>query len=178
MKGIVYHGSVQDNIEILMPKIGTHRKKCVYASRNKCVALLFANRGNGDLDTMIGTINKELMIVERRAGILNELYNHKGYIYALEDTTFAHYKYLWSRELISFEPVEVKNKIEVPNILKKLEDEEKKKHIKIYRYPSRPASIPLDNSDLIAKYKKFEEKGLKGSIDKLLSVYPEFKDKV
>ena len=46
-------------------------------------------------------------------------------------TTFAHYKYLWSRELISFEPVEVKNKIEVPNILKKLEDEEKKKHIKI-----------------------------------------------
>lgn len=178
MKGIVYHGSVEDNIEVLTPKIGTHRKKCVYASRNKCVALLFANRGNRDLDTMIGTINKELMVVERREGVLESLYNRKGYIYELDDATFAHYNYLWSRELISFEEVKVKNKIEVPNILEKLEDEEKKKHIKIYRYPSRPSSIPLDNSDLIAKYKKFEEKGIKGAIDKLLSIYPEFKDKI
>lgn len=178
MKGIVYHGSIEDNIKILMPKIGTHRKKCVYATRNKCVALLFACRGNGDLDTMIGTINKELMVVERREGVLKELYDYKGYIYELDDKTFSHYNYLWSKELISFEPVKVKNKIEVPNILKKLEEEEVKKHIKIYRYPDRPASIPLDNSDLISKYKKFEEKGLKGAIDKLLSIYPEFEDKV
>lgn len=178
MKGIVYHGSLENNIMILEPKMGTHRKKCVYATRNKCVALLFAKRGNGDLDTMIGTINKELIVVERREGVLKELYDRKGYIYEVSDATFAHYNYLWSKELISFEQVKVENKIEIPNILEKLKDEAKKKHIKIYHYPDRPASIPLDNSDLIAKYKKFEEKGLKGAIDKLLSVYPEFKDRV
>lgn len=178
MKGIVYHGSIEDNLEILTPKMGTHRKKCVYATRNKCVALLFANRGNKDLDTMIGTINRKLIVVERREGVLKELYDHKGYIYMLNDNTFSHYKYLWSKELISFEEVKINNKIEIPNILKKLESEEVKKHIKIYRYPERPASVPLDNSDLIAKYKIFEEKGFKGSIDKLLSVYPEFKDRI
>ena len=178
MKGIVYHESIEDNLEILTPKMGTHRKKCVYATRNKCVALLFANRGNKDLDTMIGTINRKLIVVERREGVLKELYDHKGYIYMLNDNTFSHYKYLWSKELISFEEVKINNKIEIPNILKKLESEEVKKHIKIYRYPERPASVPLDNSDLIAKYKIFEEKGFKGSIDKLLSVYPEFKDRI
>ena len=178
MKGIVYHGSIEDNLEILTPKMGTHRKKCVYATRNKCVALLFANRGNKDLDTMIGTINRKLIVVERREGVLKELYDHKGYIYMLNHNTFSHYKYLWSKELISFEEVKINNKIEIPNILKKLESEEVKKHIKIYRYPERPASVPLDNSDLIAKYKIFEEKGFKGSIDKLLSVYPEFKDRI
>lgn len=178
LKGIVYHGSMEDNIEILTPQIGTHRKKCVYATRNKCVSLLFANRGNKDLDTMIGTINGKLIVVERREGVLKELYDHKGYIYVLDDKTFSHYKYLWSKELISFSSVKVKNKIEVPNILKKLENEEVKKHIKIYHYPDRPSSVPLDNSDLITKYKIFEERGLKGSIDKLLSVYPEFKDRL
>ncbi len=69
LKGIVYHGSMEDNIEILTPQIGTHQKKCVYATRNKCVALLFANRGNKDLDTIIKTINGKLIVVERREGL-------------------------------------------------------------------------------------------------------------
>lgn len=178
MKGIVCYGSLNDNIKVLKPELGKHRKKCVYASRNKCVAMLYSNRGKGDLDVLIGTINKELIVVERRKGVFKELYDRKGYIYEVSDATFAHYNYLWSKELISFEEVKVENKIEIPNILEKLEDEDKKKHIKIYHYPDRPSSIPLDNSDLIAKYKKLEEKGLKGSIDKLLSVYPEFKDRI
>lgn len=38
--------------------------------------------------------------------------------------------------------------------------------------------MPIDNSDLIEKYIKFERQGLKGSIDRLLEVYPEFKEKV
>lgn len=178
MKGIVCYGSLEDNIKVLTPKATARRKKGVYASRNKCVAMLFANRGNGDLDTIIGTINKELIVVERREGVLRELYDRKGYIYEVSDATFARYEYLWNKELVSFEKVKVENKIEIPNLLEKLEDEDKKKHLKIYHYPDRPASIPLDNSDLIAKYKKFEEKGLKGSIDKLLSIYPEFKDRI
>lgn len=38
--------------------------------------------------------------------------------------------------------------------------------------------MPIDNSDLIEKYIKFERQGLKGSIDGLLEVYPEFEESV
>ncbi len=34
--------------------------------------------------------------------------------------------------------------------------------------------IPLDNSDLIDKYIIFEKQGIKGAVNKLLQIYPEF----
>ena len=86
---------------------------------------------------------------------------------------------MWSLEVISFEK-EIKpiKKTYYPNILKALENEEKKGNLIMYRYPNRPKDMPIDNSDLIEKYIKFEEKGLKGSIDRLLEVYPEFENKI
>ena len=178
MDCLVYHGSENGNLKIIEPKVSTHQKSCVYATDNKCTALLFIGKGNGDLDTLIGTINGELTLVERRDGVLDAWYNHSGYIYVLDGSTFNHYDYLWSKEVISFEAVKVIEKIKIPNILKEIENEELKGNIKVYRYPNRPSTIPLDNSDLIEKYIDFEKQGLIGSIDQLLKIYPEFKDRI
>lgn len=132
-------------------------------------------KGNGDLDIDISSVDGKVQLVERRAGVLEKLYSKEGYLYELDSSTFNHYEYLWSLEVISFEK-EIKplNKIYYSNILEAIIEEEKKGNITIYRYPNRPESIPLDNSDLIEKYIGFEKRGLTGAIDDLLRIYPEF----
>ena len=51
MEKIVYHGSHNGNIEIIKAHVSTHQKKCIYATDNKVIAMLFMNKGMGDLDT-------------------------------------------------------------------------------------------------------------------------------
>ena len=81
--------------------------------------------------------------------------------------------------MISFETsIEPLSITHIPNILDALEQKEKEGSLKIYRYPERPKNVPLDNSDLIDKYIRFEKQGLTGAIDDLLEVYPEFREEV
>ena len=74
MEEVVYHGSKEKINEITAHK-STHQKECIYATPNKVVSLLFMGKGQGDLDTMIGVIDGELTLVERRPNILNDIYN-------------------------------------------------------------------------------------------------------
>lgn len=179
MNKIVYHGSPNGNLELLVARRSTHQKKCIYATDNKVVALLFMGKGNGDLDTRISNVNGKLELVERRFGILEKLYNRERYLYELDGVTFNHYDYLWSLEVISFEKeIKPRNKIYYPCILDAIIEEEKEGNIIIYRYPSRPQDMPVDNSDLIKKYVSFEKQGLTGAIFDLLSIYPEFSSRV
>lgn len=177
MENVVYHGSPDPNLSKIEAHISTHKKNCIYATKKLVVALTFMGKGNGDLDTMLSSIGGNIILVERREGVLKSLYDKEGYIYTLDGSTFSSYDYLWKEEVISFEPsIDIIDKTYYPNILTALEEEEKKGNITIYRYPNRPEYVPLDNSDLIDKYIKFEEKGLVGAIDDLLRIYPEFKD--
>ena len=168
---VVYHGSSNSNLEIIKSHKSTHKLDCIYATDNIVVALLFICDSNGDLDTRVSSVNGKLELVERREGVLKSLYDRDGYIYVLDGSTFSHYDYLWSKEVISFEkelkPVE---KIYIKNVLDSIFEEEKKGNIKIYRYPDRPKDVPLDNSDLIDKFIGF------GAVDDLLKIYPEFSD--
>ncbi len=179
MKEIVYHGSPNGNMDKITPHKSTHKKECIYASTSKVVSLLFVGKGHGGLDTMIADIDGKLILVERRPNVLNSIYNKGGYIYELDAKTFKHYDYLWSKEVISFEK-ELKplNKTYHKNILESLIEEEQKGNLKIYKYPNRPENVPLDNSDLIDKYIKFEKSGLTGAINDLLEIYPEFTNAV
>lgn len=175
MDKVVYHGSPNGNIEELKPNICYHQKNCIYATDNLAVAMIFMGKGHGDLDTRISSVNGIPELVERREGVLEHLYNKEGYIYELDGTSFEHYDYLWSLEVISFEnSIKPINHIYYPNILSALTDEEKKGNIIIYRYPNRPKEMPLDNSDLIDEYISRENKGHKGEIEHLLNIYPEF----
>lgn len=179
MDKIVYHGSSNGDIDSLKPHISTHLKECIYATDQKVVALLFMGKGNGDLDKRLSYNNGKIELIERREGVLDKIYNKAGYLYELDGRTFNHYDYLWGAEVISFEK-EIKplKKTYYPNILEAIEEEERLGNITIYRYPNRPDSMPLDNSDLIEKYISFEEKGIPDAISHLLKIYPEFTDEV
>lgn len=173
MQNIVYHGS-PDNLEVIKAHKSTHQKTCIYASPKKEVALLFSAKGNGDLDLRISKVDGHLEVVERRSGVLKNLYDKSGYLYELDGQNFSSYDYLWSLEVISFlSSITPLKKVYYPNILRSLTEEEEKGNLKIYRYPERPSDMPLDNSDLIAKYTNYEKQGIKGSISYLLSIYPE-----
>ena len=179
MSKVVYHGSPNGDIEVLMAHRSTHLKECIYATDSKVVAFLFMGKGNGDLDTKIACVNGKLELVERREGVLEALYNKDGYLYELDGSTFNHYDYLWSLEMISFEKqIRPIKKTYYSNILSAIIEEEEKGNITIYRYPNRPKNVPLDNSDLIEKYISFEKKGLANSITRLLSIYPEFAERI
>ena len=179
MKNIVYHGSPNGNIKELKANKSTHKIECIYATDNIAIAKLFMGRGRGDLDFVIGTDDDIPYIVERREGVLKETYNKEGYLYEMDGTTFEHYDFLWSPEVISKEKsIKINNCIYYPNILEELKEEVKRGNLIIYEYPNRPKKVPLDNSDLINKYIEFENKGHKGAIDNLLMVYPELRERV
>lgn len=180
MKEIVYHGSQNGDIKELTARMSTHQKLCIYATSYQVVALInSAPKGHRDLDIIVSSVDGMIELVERRPGVFKNLFDNKGYIYELDGETFSHYDYLWSKEVISFEKaIKPLNKITIDNILVELEKEEKQGNIKIFRYPNRPENIPLDNSDLIEKYIKYEESGLTGAISELIAVYPEFKERV
>ncbi len=126
MKDIVYHGSPNGDITELKPRKSTHQKECIYASDNKTIALLFMGKGKGDLDTEISFYDGELILVERRLGILKTLYDKPGYLYELDGSTFDHYDYLWSGEVISFaQTIKPQKKVFIPNILNAIEEERK-----------------------------------------------------
>lgn len=175
MNKIVYHGSPNGNIEIIKAQLGTHQKKCIYATDNKIIAMLFMNRGMGDLDTIKEYDNGLPILIERRQGVLEKIYNTSGYIYELDGSSFKHYDYLWEPEVISFESaIKPIKKTYYDNILMTLNEEAKSGNLKIYKYPNRPNYIPLDNSDLIDKYINFKLNGIKGAVNTLLTIYPEF----
>lgn len=173
MKDYVYHGSSKDNLKIIEPSISTHNKNCVYATPYPEFALLFMSDAT-DLDVRITSIDNKLTIIERKDNVLSTLYNKKGYLYTLDGSSFKHYDYLMSREVISFESVKVIKKEIIDNILDRLLEYERLGKLKIYHYPDRPSDMPLDNSDLIDQFINIEKNGRKGAIDFLLSKYPEF----
>ena len=181
MENIVYRGSPHGNIEEFRINESTHKVKCLYAAEKKAVAMLFMGRGRGDLDTFISTHDGVPYIVERREGVLKNSYDHDGYLYEIDGSTFRHEDYLWPAEVISTaETLKPLSCTYYSNILKALHEEEKKGNLKMSYYPDRPEyiDIPLDNSDLIEKYINFDKKGHRGAIDNLLEIYPELKDKV
>ena len=178
MSKVVYHGSPKGDIEIFKPNVSTHQINCIYATDNKTIALLYMSRSNGDLDTDIEIKDGKIILVERRAGVLDNIYNKGGYLYELDGESFNHYDFLWDAEVISYEEnLKPIRKTYYDNILKEIEKAELSGEIIIYRYPNRPKEIPLDNSDLIDKYISFYKMGNKGIIDKFLMLYPELKEK-
>lgn len=178
MENKVYHGSPNGNIEKLVPHKSTHQKEGIYGTDHKAVAMLYMAKWS-DLDLRVSNVLGKPEVVERRDGVLKELYEKSGYLYELDGSTFSHYDYLWSLEVISFASEIIPlNKIYYSNILQTILEEEKKGNIVIYEYPHRPKNMPLDNSDLIDKFVNFEKRGLKGAVDDLLRVYPEFTSRV
>ena len=52
----------------------------------------------------------------------------------------------------------------------------KRGDVNLYLYPNRPDYIPLDNSDLIPKFARYNKNSR--AVESFLQIYPELKDKL
>ena len=83
--------------------------------------------------------------------------------------------FLWKPEVISYCDEPVLEEIPIKNVLTKLQEYQKDNKLKIYVFPNRPDYIPLDNSDLILRAKKFESMGIENAVEELFALYPQLR---
>ena len=177
MNNIVYHGSSNGDLTVLKPHKSTHMNNYVYATSNPAIALIFSVENHGDLDFDLRVVDGKIIFTERREGIF-EKYNSSGYLYILDATNFKNMDNLWEGEVVSEFEEKVLSCVQIPNILKKLEEYVQNGSMIIYRYPNKPDLIPKDDSDLVEKYIGFEKMGHKGAVDNMLFAFPELQQQV
>lgn len=136
-----YHISQQKGLTELRPRVSTHGKAWVYALKDPKIGIVFAGRddlGNkaDDNFTQYG-INKKGIpeIFELYEGCFNEIFKGKDYyIYELEDSGFKANQTSWSPEWVSANKTKVVGCRYVKDILKEIENLEKKGEFIIHRY--------------------------------------------
>lgn len=173
----VYHGSPVSNLKVIQPRSSTHMKKWVYATYSKAIATIFLSSKGSDLYYYLsGTGKKDdpVILVERKENMFKNIFNVSGSIYKLSAINFLENKTGWSAEVVSDKEEKVISEYYIENVydeLLKLADTNK---LKLYLYPNRPNNIPVDNSDLIYRVKKWEKNGF--NVQKFFDLYPEFED--
>lgn len=176
----VYHGSKISGLKKLRKRSSTHQKEWVYATSSKAVATIFINNGGGDLTYKLrgtGTKESPIVLIERKEGMFDKIFNLSGSLYTLKKDNFKEGQTGWSPEVVSEFDEEVLHEEHIENVLEKLNELANNGEIELYRYPNRPDSVPLDNSDLIPKIIKYKSKGITDMVDKFLKIYPELADK-
>ena len=150
----VYHGSNTPNLKIIKRNKSTHNKYWIYATYSKAISTI---------------------LVERKPGMFKNIFNASGSIYYLDKTNFKENMTGWSAELVSDKDEKVIKEEHIDNIYNKLVELSKDGELQLYLYPERPDWVPLDNSDLIPKVKRWEKNGF--NIEHFFNIYPELKDR-
>jgi len=174
----VYHGSNLSNLKIIKRNRSTHNKKWVYATYSKELSIIFISKKGNDLYYKLSGdgIKYSVELIERKKGMFNDIFNVSGSIYKLDSKNFISNMTGWTAELISEYDEKVIEEEYIDNVLDELIKLDKDKKIKLYFYPERPIDMPLDNSDLIPKVKKWIKNGY--DINNFFDLYPELKDKL
>lgn len=174
----VYHGSQKQNLKKITKRKSTHGQEWVYATSSKVIATIFISNKASDLNYYLGgkgTNESPIILVERKIDMFKNIFNLSGSLYSLSSKNFLSNKTGWSAEVISEYDEDVIEEEHIGNVYDKLVDLNNKKDLKLYLYPNRPNFLPLDNSDLIPKVKKWEKAGF--DIEIFLEIYPELKEK-
>jgi len=153
MKGNVYHSSTQSGLKVIKPHISTHKKKWVYATKDKVTSAIFLSGYGGDYVCGTGVVNDKPYICERFNGAFDLRYKDKsGTIYELPGTNFIPKRTSWSAEVVSDKEEKPIREIDVKDAKRYLLGLVEKGELTIYYYPNRPKGIiPDDDSDLVAK---------------------------
>ena len=174
----VYHGSPVGGLLYIEPKISTHSKKWVYATKDKSIALTFLQKWNDFLlNQSISNGRQEL--TERLPNILEGIYKGKsGFLYYLDSTNFLEGQTSFSPEVVSNKREKVLHCEFIEDCYEKLCEMERNNEITLFRYPNRSPHIPLDDSDLIKKTEHFLENSSdkKGLIDYVIEKHPKLTD--
>lgn len=177
--GYVYHGSATSNLNKIIPHTSTHGN-FVYATPRKELAIIFAKRAGDDMTFSLFRNSKEepYNLVERIPYAFEAMFSNKASIYTLDDSTFIDINTGFT-EVVSETEVDVIKEEKIDNLYKKIKELETNGVIKIYYYPNKPNSIPLDNSDLIDKEIKIAKMmNFKPNFERLLFLHPQLLDKV
>lgn len=153
----VYHGSPTCGLKYIEPRMSTHGKEYVYATKDKVLAVAFLQKHNDYLINISYTDDGILELTERVAGAFIEIFKGKsGYLYYLNSINFLEGQTSFS-EVVS----EVKEQViyceTITCSYMKLQEMALNNQIVLFAYPNRPDYIPKDDSDLIHKTKFFIE---------------------
>ncbi len=177
----VYHGSKIQGLKKLNKRSSTHRQEWVYATPSKVAAIIFISNGGNDLVYSLsgkGTNESPIVLVERKQGMFDKVFDLPGSLYTLKGDNFQSGKTGWWAEVISEYEEEIINEEYIDNVLLKLNELAIQGKLQLYKYPNRPDFIPLDNSDLIPKIINWNKRGFENSIKEFLQLYPELANKL
>ena len=175
----VYHGSPISGLTYLEPRISTHGKSWVYATKIKTLAILHSQKKNDYIFNESFHSQIQLELTERIPNALEEIYKGKtGYIYYLSATNFLDGQTSFTGEVVSEQREEVIKCEVIEDTYEKLLELEMRGEVILYRYPNRPDYIPADDSDLIKSTKYFLEnsKDKNGLINYAIEKHPKLKD--
>lgn len=124
MKEKLYHVSHIADLKVLEPKVSTHGKSYVYATKNLVVSLLFGSfKSMGDLDGMYGGGSEGRIpyFYEAFPGSFKRRFEETScYIYEVDPTDFEEGKTSYSAEVVSEKPVKILKCTKVDDLYKTL----------------------------------------------------------
>jgi len=172
----LYHGSKYSGIKKLEPKHSTHGT-FVYATPSRELAIIFSSRCGDDLTYSLfrESNNEPWNIVERIPHAFATMFSNSSSLYTLNDTTFKDI-HTGFYEVVSEVPVDVLKEEKISNVYEEIKKLESLGKVKLYHYPDRPKSIPVDDSDLLLKEinhcKRSNTKISKNTFKRLVYLHP------
>lgn len=135
----LYHVSHVPDLTVLEPRVSTHGKGYVYATKNLPVALLFGSfKSMGDLDGMYGgggSNGQKPYFYEGFPGAFKRRFEDTScYIYEVDPTDFQEGKTSYTAELVSEKPVKVLKSTKIDNLYEKLLDLSKEGELDLFFY--------------------------------------------
>lgn len=150
---MLYRGTKEKGLKIMKPRLVNHGISYVYATTDKNEAIMYSVKGGNLIYTNIyGYDDKgNRCLIERKANCLEDIFNVEGRYYILDDKDFVKHEEIGvgDNEYVSTVDVKVIEEVTIPNVWEYYKKLEKNGKLKIFRYPSRPSSYPLDDSDLV-----------------------------
>jgi len=148
----VFHGSPQNGLDLIHPKISTHGECWVYATPFLEIACTYLAKWD-DLDFAQTMYYDDFHLVERYPYAFEQIFpDAKGSIYLLPTSTFKSFNYM---EAVSLEPVAPLKEIVIDNSWNFIQELAKTRKLHLHTYPNRPSFIPKDDSDIVVKVSKW-----------------------
>ncbi len=180
--GKLYHGSSEKKMTRLEPHPSTHGNY-VYATPYKELAIIFSGRCGDDCTYAIYRNSKDepWQLVERIPEAFNTMFSNSSSIYTLNDTTFKDI-HTGLGEVVSDVGVNIEGEEVIENVYDNIKRLAMEGKIQLYPYPNKPNEIPQDNSDLIDKQIKQDQRDnhpiTKKSFERIILLHPYLIDKV
>ncbi len=152
LQNVVYHSSHVLSLKKIHPRISTHHKSWVYATREPVMSSIFLGSFGGDLACAIGRESSSGLpyLCERFEGAFDKRYQiTKGSIYTLPAVDFVTNNTLWQEEIVCIHTVPIIKEMVIQNVKEYLLSLSQRGKLIIKYYPEKIDGIPEDDSDLV-----------------------------